>query len=223
MDVTRWKGPSVLAIIEAVIAVVLVVVAIAIVVELTTAWDGLGSGDRAARLTSLASVAVGIVALIGLELARRGGERAERHQLTSLKSDLYVTFYVETDRHRQQVSDQIAWRRRVRRDPTDEGPRLETTEQAERALVALELTTVPESVLALAWTYFTKLQLFATKYKIDDDMSTWGSALDKTYEADLTELALAREAFREAAAWDLWEPREPTSRPIDSRNGSRKP
>ena len=85
------------------------------------------------QVALLVALIAASVALVGIIVQQRS---ANRHRFSERKQTLYVDFWIECQRYHQQVANQVAWRWAAR---TGKGPTVGSTEQAERAVLAMDI------------------------------------------------------------------------------------
>jgi len=89
------------------------------------------------QVALLVALIAAAVALVGIVVQQRA---TNRHRFADRKQALYVDFWIECQRHHQQVANQVSWRWAGR---PGKGPTIGSTEDAERAVLAMDLIANP--------------------------------------------------------------------------------
>jgi len=138
------------------------------------------------------------VALIGIIVQQRN---SNRHRFTDRKLSLFVDFWVECQRHAQQVANVVAWRFEGRHgDP----PTVSSTEAAERAKLAIDLLSNP-AVRKAANELFKVTVLLGSRFAGDSsetDENEWKSLLQQWDLRAKDFLATGQLDLREPRYWN---------------------
>jgi hypothetical protein len=200
-------------------------------------WDWqLSQGEwvqaAASLTTALAAIVAVVIASVALVVARdaRDAENSQAqaanealsiardqlnqlrlHQLTPVKADAYSTLFVECDRHRQQLANQVEW---LKDEPASRGdpPKLESTEKAERAYLTLQLTNAPTIVQDFAAGLLDRTVELGSSFRVTKIDQRWSDDLDERWRENLERWTRSRWSFLGVAKLDLWDPT-----PLDSR------
>jgi len=147
-------------------------------------------------ITLLVALIAASVALVGIIVQQRA---ASRHRFTDRKQALYTDLWIECDRHRQQVANQLDWRTGSREG---KAPTVGSTETAERSVLAIDLIA-PQEVRLAAHSVFAVTVGLGANFARDDndpwmpDPGAWQAAMARWDARAKDFLALAKADLRD--------------------------